>query len=130
MAPAATLSSSIPPEDLAVYRATARTQVQARRTALAHRRARALDVARRCADALRSDFGVTRVVVFGSLAREALFDERSDIDLAVWGLTGQDYWCAMAMLLHLDPEFDIDLVMIEDAPPRLRQHVDSEGVDL
>lgn len=130
MASTPTLTSRVPPEEMTVYRATARTRAQARRTALAHRRTRALDVARRGADALRSTFGVRRVVVFGSLTRDAFFDERSDIDLAVWGLAGHDYWRAMAMLLHLDPEFDIDLVMIEDATPRLRQHVESEGVDL
>jgi tRNA nucleotidyltransferase (CCA-adding enzyme) len=47
---------------------------------------------REAAAALKARFGVRRVVLFGSLAHEAWFVPDSDVDLAVEGLGGGDYW--------------------------------------
>ena len=67
---------------LAVYRASAHARAAARREELDHRKERAWTVARRAAHLLRTAYGATRVVVFGSLSIGTCCDERSDIDLA------------------------------------------------
>jgi predicted nucleotidyltransferase len=58
------------------------------------RRERAMLAARRAAEILRAEFGVQRVILFGSLATGSWFHRRSDIDLAVEGLDATDYWRA------------------------------------
>ena len=55
--------------------------------------------------------------------------ERSDIDLAVWGLPTDDYFRALAELLDIDPEFEVDLVEIQHAKPHIEQAIQS-GVEL
>jgi uncharacterized protein len=115
---------------LAGYRAGARRRRAAREAALSERRARALEVAREAARLLREDFHVSRVVAFGSAARGRFFDERSDLDLAVWGLDERDHYRAQGRLLGLDPDLPIDLVRIEDASPALLAAIVNEGVDI
>ena len=72
--------------------------------------------------------GATRVVLFGSLAT-GLFRRRSDIDLAVSGLTEQ----ALAGFEH---EFTImarrpvELANLESMPESLRESIDRFGVEL
>ncbi|MGE5601561.1 MAG: nucleotidyltransferase family protein [Nitrososphaerales archaeon] len=58
---------------------------RARRRPAVARRRRAFEVAKRAADLLRRDFGATKVLAFGSVARPERFTRWSDIDLAAWG---------------------------------------------
>lgn len=58
--------------------------------------------------------------VFGSLLNEELFHLKSDIDLAVMGLDEKDYYRAQGQLLALDPEFGIDLILMEDVSESLK----------
>lgn len=91
-------------------------------------RARAVamtDLLPRLAAVLVRDFGVTRVVVFGSVAR-ADVNARSDIDLAVLGLAPAAYFTALAALANVT-SFDIDLVPLEEASPEIRRSVEAEG---
>jgi predicted nucleotidyltransferase len=115
---------------LAEYRAGARRRHAARAAALAARRARALALAREAARLLRDDFHVERVSVFGSAARGRYFDERSDLDLAVWGLEPHLHFRAQGRVLGLDRDFAIDLVRVEDAGPALREAIDRDGIDV
>ena len=79
------------PEELAVYRDTAVRLREQDREAEKERRERAWIAARMADELLRSQFHATRVVVFGSLAREnTSFTRWSDVDLAVWGLAERD----------------------------------------
>jgi predicted nucleotidyltransferase len=71
--------------------------------------------------------GATRVVLFGSLPG-GWFGEASDIDLAVEGLTERE-------LGALEREFSatgfaVELVGLSDAPPALRERIETSGVEL
>ena len=117
-------------EAMAAYRATARRRAEERRQALADRRARALEVAQAAARLLREQFGATRVVLFGSALHEDSFWERSDIDLAAWGIPRQDYFLAVARLQELATEFSVDLVEGDHCKPAVCEAIAKEGRDL
>ena len=115
---------------LAEYLQPARARAQARRKHLEARRLRAWALARQAAALLRSAYGARRVVVFGSLLKPARFHERSDVDLAVWGLDERVYLRALAQLLSLDVTLDVDLVEAEQARAELMSAIEREGVEL
>ena len=73
---------------------------------------------------------VSKVVVFGSAPSEKRFHMHSDLDLAVWGLAEDDYLKALAALLSLDAAIPVDLVSVEQAPPRLQGEIEEHGVIL
>mgnify|MGYP000290273320 CR=1 FL=1 len=112
---------------MAVYRTTARQRRARQQQVLAQRRQLAWQVAHQAAVVLKEQFGARQVWVFGSLLHETLFHLRSDIDLAAYGLD-ENYYRAVAHLLTLSPEIEIDLVRMEDASTTLRAWVEQEGV--
>jgi predicted nucleotidyltransferase len=117
--------------ELEKYARTAQTRALARRAQLEARRNRAWAVARHAAVLLKEQFGAKRVVLFGSLTRgPGRFYARSDIDLAVWGLDERIYLRAVARLLDLDPEMEVDLVEAEFVRPALLAAIWREGVEL
>ena len=122
------MTLNISPEKMAEYRATYKKRQEAERKKLDERFERAWEVARRGAELLRSEFKVEKVVVFGSLTNRELFHIRSDIDLAVWGLSDEDYWRALGVILDLSPEFSVDLVTVETAPERICRTIETEGI--
>jgi len=69
------------------------TREAARRCELA---SRARVEARHVAHVLVREFGASRVYLFGSLAQEGQFHERSDVDLAVEGLAPERFFKAWA----------------------------------
>lgn len=75
--------TSLPVDKLQTYIATAKKRQQARQEALCQRRARGVQVAKETAQILRETFGVSQVVLFGSVLDAAAFHEASDLDLAV-----------------------------------------------
>ncbi len=99
------------------YIRTAKIRHQQRLAALEQRRQQALTIAQKAAQLLKTEFGVKRVVVFGSLLDQA-FHETSDIDLAVWGLLEANYCDAVGKLLTLS-QFSVDLVEVQYASPEL-----------
>ncbi|MFH1146291.1 MAG: nucleotidyltransferase domain-containing protein [Pseudomonadota bacterium] len=115
-------------EEMSAYRATARQQQVLDHQKSTARYRRAWDLARQAAMVLREQFGVKRVMAFGSLAKEELFHSRSDIDLAVWGMDEKEYYRAVAHLLTLDQDFSMDLIAVEDAPVSLRERIENEGI--
>jgi len=117
---------NIPESKMAVYRATALRRQAERAERLQRRFAFAWQVARRGAEALKGEFGVDKVMVFGSLLRPELFHERSDIDLAIWSINDGQYFRAAAHMLDLDTEFLVDLVELESAPPALYEAIIQE----
>lgn len=124
------MSVDLQSPDMVAYRAAARARDAVRRTGLEARRAQCLRIAEQGADLLRTRYSATRVVLFGSTLRASAFHERSDLDLAVWGLTGPAYWAALAALEELDPTVSIDLVRVETARPSLVAVIESGGVVL
>ncbi|HOU12541.1 MAG TPA: nucleotidyltransferase domain-containing protein [Anaerolineae bacterium] len=112
------------------YKETMRHREANTRQALEGRKARAWDVARHAAALLYNQFNASRVVTFGSLVHGMWFSPTSDIDLAAWDVSDEDYFTAVAKLQDLAPEFKIDLVVMERCKPRLRQVIEHEGVPL
>lgn len=103
---------------------------------LRRRLARQLPERRRCADRLRSrlpavvdvlvrEFGVRRVILFGSLA-SGFVREDSDIDLAVEGLPGRSYFTALLRAEEV-AGCRVDLVPLEEVSPSLRRLIDDRG---
>jgi len=84
--------------------------------------------ARWVAAVLRRDFGATRVLLFGSLAR-GRFVPDSDIDLAVAGLPAAVFFPALAQASKLS-EFPIDLKPLEDLEPYFRERVLATGEEI
>lgn len=107
------------------WRSRAEAEEERRLTA----QGRALAVASRVATLLRERHGARRVVLFGSLARGTWVPERSDIDLAVEGVSESGYLSALgaAQMCALGP---VDLVRLEDASASLREAVQREGKEL
>ena len=117
----------ISPERMARYRAGLRRR-QAEADARRHARfLRAWELARAGAEALRSRFGATEVLVFGSLTDESRFHTHSDIDLAARGIREEDYLDALGALFDVSTEFLFDLVLIEYASPRLQKRIAEDG---
>lgn len=108
------------------YIATARRRQQ-QQTHL-QQRPDGLGLAHQAASILRQEFGVSRVVLFGSARSPTAFHETSDLDIAVWDLSPDDYICAVARLMEL-PDFSIDLVEAETAQTYLQSAID-QGLDL
>jgi predicted nucleotidyltransferase len=101
---------------------------ESRRRALAWRRSALarLDAAVRL---LVEDFGVTRVVLFGSLSRDEA-EPGSDLDLLVAGLPPARLIEATVALQRVVDHIDVDLVPVELARPEVAARAMREGVVL
>lgn len=91
--------------------------------------AEALKLARELARALRHRFAARKVVLFGSLARHD-FSDRSDIDLAVWGIPPGQFYRAVAFVCGFSKVWAVDLVDAEDCSESLLRSIEQEGVEL
>jgi predicted nucleotidyltransferase len=87
-----------------------------------------LKVAKKCAKFLKEKYGVTKVVLFGSLLNYEKMTTHSDIDLAVWDLPETDYFKAVADLDY-GHQFEVDLVEIQNARPYILEAI-HQGVEL
>ena len=114
--------------ELKAFVDTANARARERRRGLEARRQRGLALARRAAERLKTEYGASQVAVFGSVLKPHLFHERSDIDLAVWGLDEQLYLRALSALLDLEPDISVDLVEVEQARPELQGVIERDGL--
>ncbi|PDW02454.1 nucleotidyltransferase family protein [Candidatus Viridilinea mediisalina] len=121
---------TIAPEALAHYRATARRHAKEREQALVAYRERAWAVAKAATTLLKATYGVERVVLFGSLARNESCFPHSDVDLVAWGLPEHLHYRVVAQLLDLDTSIAIDLLRGEELSERLQRRIAAEGVEL
>ena len=126
----ATMPEPITESQMAIYRATAWRLAQKRLQQLQAKHQRAWEVARQAAQVLKQQFGAQQVAVFGSMLSCDRVHERSDLDLAVWGLDQSLYYKAVSCLLDLDPSLSIDLVEVELAKPKIRAAIEQEGIVL
>ncbi|MBL8724327.1 MAG: nucleotidyltransferase domain-containing protein [Planctomycetes bacterium] len=69
--------------------------------------------------------GATRVILFGSVARDEASAD-SDLDLAVTGLPAEHLFTAMARAARAARR-PVDLVRLEEAPNSLRSRIEAEG---
>lgn len=87
-----------------------------------------MQAAQAVAQVLRETFGVSRVVVFGSVLDERTFHTQSDIDCAVWELPPEHYLQAVAKLLSAS-EFSFDVVPAESTSAYLQAAI-AQGMSL
>jgi uncharacterized protein len=123
-------ASSLTQKEVASYRRAALLVKPKRRGDIKARRLRAWRVARKAAKILKTEFGAEKVMLFGSLVHPTLFHERSDVDLAVWGLSGREYYRAVSVLLDIEPSISIDLIAFEDARRGLQDVILKDGQTL
>jgi predicted nucleotidyltransferase len=69
----------IAPEKLAIYRATAQKQQARKREQLLQRQAQGRAIAQQAADLLKTQFGATRVILFGSLLQVEQMHSQVDL---------------------------------------------------
>lgn len=124
------LAHELTAEEQAAYRTAARRRQARTEAELARRTTRGWALAHQAAQLLRTGFGATRVVVFGSLTRPGLFTQCSDVDLAAWGLRPVDTLVALGAVMDLSDEITLNLVDIGTARSALRTSIELEGVDL
>jgi predicted nucleotidyltransferase len=79
---------------------------------------------------LKDEFAVERVVLFGSLAHEDLFNQWSDVDLAAWGLTSSNWLRAISAVHQLSNEIEINLVDGTSCPPEMLAAIEREGSEI
>jgi len=121
---------SLTPDQIEAYRRSAVTNKPEHCDEIKGRRLRAWSVAKKAAKILKSEFGAEKVIVFGSLIHPNLFHPHSDVDLAVWGLLGRDYYRAVSILLDIDSNISIDLIAFEEARLSVKEVILQEGQDL
>lgn len=117
-------------EQITQYRDHAQRRRQREKPLIEQRRKQAWKAARKAAHLLEEEFGATRVVVFGSLARDTGFTAWSDVDIAAWGIALKDTFRAIGAVMDLDTEVPVNLVDVNTAQSSLRQTIGIEGIEL
>jgi predicted nucleotidyltransferase len=79
---------------------------------------------------LKARFGAKRVILFGSIAHTGWFFHDSDVDLAVEGLVGEDYWKAWGLVEEIVKDRPVDLIDIETARESLKRAIERYGIEL
>ncbi len=118
----------IPPEKIARYRAAALKRESQEADEMSQRRQKAWQIARQTANLLREEFNASRIVVFGSLARNSGFTRWSDIDIAVWGLPPEDTFRAIGVVMDLQTDIPVNLVDVNTARPTLLAVIERDGI--
>jgi predicted nucleotidyltransferase len=93
-------------------------------------RAQLLDRAREVAAELKRRFGVKRVILFGSVASAEWFTSDSDVDLAVEGLSADNFWEAWRLAEEIIKSRPVDLIEIESAKTSLLRAIHRYGREL
>ncbi len=93
-------------------------------------RSSAMDSAKRVADYLKENYGVSRVVLFGSLVRKRYLHERTDIDLLVEGLKKEALLRSGFEASNIAKPFNVDLIPSSIADPSIIIIVNEEGIVL
>ena len=106
-----------------------RERWQRQRVADAEAAREARKIAERLAEQLRTDYGVRKVVLAGSLARGD-FRVGSDIDLAAEGIPGDRFFRAGAELERVAGGLRVDLVPLESANPAYLADLARDGIVL
>jgi len=113
------MALQISAETLQQYRQTANTRYLADRDRRDRRYERAWRPAEQAASLMRERYGVDQVVAFGSLTHPDRFTLWSDVDLAAWGLTENNWLRAMGDVRALADDIDINLVDMACCSPEL-----------
>ena len=91
---------------------------------------RAWHVAHEVAALLYEQFNATQVVVFGSLTEPIGFTNRSDIDIAVSGLSTTDYDKAWKMVMDFKSGFKIDFINFDTSKGFFRERIKHQAIPI
>ena len=91
---------------------------------------RAWDTVYQVATLLYEEFGATQVVVFGSLTEPMAFTDRSDIDIAVSGLSNDAYNKAYGKVVFFDAPFKIDFVNFDTSKGLFRERIKYQAIPI
>lgn len=80
----------------------------------------------RISNILSKQYGVRKVILFGSITKPDRFSFHSDIDIAVEGLDEKDFLDAYGDVL-VNSNFKVDLIMIEKTGVKFKQRLKKEG---
>jgi predicted nucleotidyltransferase len=89
-----------------------------------------LERVHRAARQLKKQFGVEKVILFGSLVGASQFLPGSDVDLAVVGLRSEDYFEAWRVVEAMMEDCMVDLVEFEQVTDSLQQAILKYGVEV
>ena len=91
---------------------------------------RAWDTAYQVATLLYEEFGATQVTVFGSLTEPIAFTNRSDIDIAVSGLSTDDYDKAWRRVMDFKSGFKIDFINFDTSKGHFRERIKYQAIPI
>ena len=91
---------------------------------------RAWQVAHKIAALLYEQFDDVQVVVFGSLTEPLGFTKRSDIDIAVSGLSPDMYEKARQKVMNTDSGFKIDIINFDTSKGRFRERIKQQAISI
>ncbi len=115
-------------EEMAQYRQSYKEREKQKKLKLGERYREAWETARKAAEILYGRYRAKKVAIFGSLRSDKLFNEWSDIDIAVWGIEPELYYKAVAETISLSPIFKIDIVDPDDCSESLKRLIEKEGI--
>lgn len=124
------MSLRISSEKMEQYKRTARLRWQREQVEEIARREKAWQLARQAATLLKKKYDVRRVVLFGSLLHPDRFRRWSDVDLAAWGLTAENWLRAIGAVRGLSDEIELNLVDVVCCSPELLEVIEREGITL
>jgi predicted nucleotidyltransferase len=75
---------------------------------------------------LSLNFGFSKAYIFGSVVKPKKFHNRSDIDIAVFGLKNQHFFSLMGEFSRCLLR-DVDLYQVENLDEYLRKRIEEEG---
>ena len=91
---------------------------------------RAWQTAYEVATHLYAQFDTIQVVVFGSLTEPMWFTNKSDIDIAVSGLSREEYDKAWTMVFDFKSEFKIDCVNFDTSEGLFRERIKHQAIPI
>jgi predicted nucleotidyltransferase len=101
-----------------------KTKIQERKSQLKERKKELIKYAEDCSSLLKHEFGVNKVYLIGSLARDYKINEKTDIDLLVSGLPNKKYFIALNKLYKLVPKgVNIDLITVESISESMKKTI-------
>ncbi|CAA7602776.1 Nucleotidyltransferase domain protein [Acididesulfobacillus acetoxydans] len=115
--------------DISPYVAGNQAKIEAEEQQRLNHYAEAREKAKKVALALSSAFSGVEVYLFGSLTTD-LFEEESDIDIAVKGLSEEQYFKAYKIAENIAEPIPLDFIQLEFAQDRIKERIMRDGVRL
>ena len=123
---------SITDEEKKKIRENWRLKSEKEKEMLEIRKKDALDKAYKIAKFLKEKYNVSKVVLYGSLARGFDFWEFSDIDIFVddWDDDKFNYWTMFAEIENIARPYKVSIVTQRDATEALLKEIEKEGREI